>query len=1410
MGQSSPTNDIGNVRYNTRTRINIECNEIDSNINPQDYSQTLISMINGRKVQTYLDTGSGASLIRHDTLIELTKDCPVIIDNPRISLVTVTGEPLTSSGSVELTISLGKVHMKHDFQVIPPGGRMKPLLLGLDFLSKYDISMHFKHGHILCQNNKVSFLRKHELVPPPCKVSLIDTITLSPRSETIATARLHINSLDSAGEQFSNFDSIFEAGTLSINSVQIAHNVSRATNNEVPVNIANVSDSPVELKEGTVIGKLYPCANIPVGDFYLLESEGESKSTDCANTPEVDYYSLESEGENKRPTMPPVDLSHAVLSEEQLEQVKSLLIEYSDVFATEDRAYGKTDLIQHSINTGDNPPVKHRAYRNSPKIREEINKKCSELLDQGLIEPSDSPWASPVIMVKKKPVGNEPATYRMVLDYRSLNKATLKDSHPVPSLEETIEALGGNQYFSVMDLSAGYHQIPMNPDHRFKTAFTTGTDLYEWTRCPMGLCNAGQTFQRLMEKIFRGLRWSSVVCYMDDIACFAKTFQEKLANLKEVFKRLRDAGLKLSPKKCNFFCTEVNFLGHVVSGKGVSPDPRNIQKVKDWPRPKTQTQVRGFCSLASYYRKFVKGFSEIAAPLNKLTQKEQPFIWDESCESAFHTLKDALTSSPIVAHPDFSMPWLLYCDASLNSIGSVLAQKDTAGREHVIAYFSSSLSKTERKWSTFDREFYAIVKSVRRFRHYLRDSHFTIITDHRPLLPLRKLDLNSDPTGKRTRWALELDPLDFNVIHKSGSKHLNADSLSRYPHPENDVDTNLSVNMVSTIEEARQEQTHAQVNNQSTLSQTSKHHPPTSQSFVRTNHLTQSDNCTNNNNQSGQNTIGENDILCCHSSELLDMQKKDVNIQIAVSWLNDDLKPRFPRSNDQYLLGLWKQRANLRLNDAGLFCRECPTSCQDDAKLQVIIPESYIPQVLHHLHGTPLSGHTSSQTALHLASQHCYWPRMTDDIHEYCTLCESCQKHSNPVPKLKAPLRPIQKPRRSHIAIDITDMPTTPSGLCCILTVTDLFSKYIELYPMSDHTVMSVSKALFDQYIPNHGLPISVHSDRGAVFESQVFQHLMKLCGVTKTRTTSYRPNCNGQTERVHRTIKDHLTRCLQEHGLSPQSWTEVLGQIKLCYNSTMHSSTGFSPYFLEKGEEPLLPIHLLLSHSHVNSVALPRDHQQYVSDLQSRMHAAYKLVQAHSSHCKRLQAHYYDRTIRFNPYETHDLVMLKNERRNTKLTPKWLGPFRIMDRTSDGRNYRIVNASNPSARLMTVHYDKLKPYYVSQLAKQPSRYLMPNARLPLPTLTPQPHSVVKPPTTTITIPTTPTPSRPTSPAFSDLPFDQQSTLTSPPSTPTPDTSYGTLPNLDDVPGNALPPTSSGRQRQLPAKFNDFIMYTDE
>ncbi|KAI8506729.1 hypothetical protein Bbelb_151700 [Branchiostoma belcheri] len=360
------------------------------------------------------------------------------------------------------------------------------------------------------------------------------------------------------------------------------------------------------------------------------------------------------------------------------------------------------------------------------------------VLEQDVIEPSTSPWASPVVIVTKKD-----GTPRFCVDFRKLNSVTVPDAHPLPRIDDTIDALAGSYYFSTLDMKSAYWQVPVHPADRHKTAFCTAEGLWQFKVLPFGLSNSAATYQRLVQLILAGVGWDVCLAYLDDIIVFTPTFDEHLHTLQEVFTRLRQAGLKLHPAKCRFAQKEVTFLGHVVSRRGVAPDPDNIAKVQGWPTPSNQTDIRSFLGLASFYRKFVPAFATVAEPLVRLTDKHHNFQWNPACQSAFDTLKHQLTSPPILAFPDFTREFTLATDASNTGIGAVLTQEHGTTRR-VVAYASKTLSRSQRRWCTYDQEFWAAVWAVRHFRPYLYGHNFTLLTDHRPLLSCGKSHLEME------------------------------------------------------------------------------------------------------------------------------------------------------------------------------------------------------------------------------------------------------------------------------------------------------------------------------------------------------------------------------------------------------------------------------------------------------------------------------------------------------------------------------------------------------------------------------------------------------------------------------------------------------------------------------------------
>ena len=341
-----------------------------------------------------------------------------------------------------------------------------------------------------------------------------------------------------------------------------------------------------------------------------------------------------------------------------------------------------------------------------------------------------------------------------------------------------MEALKGAKYFSTLDLKSGYWQVPIKEEHRSKTAFRTSSgQLYEFNRLPFGLCNAPATFSRLMDNVLSGLSWEVCLYYLDDIIIFSRGWQEHLDRLRMVFSRLREANLRLGPRKCTLARSSVTFLGHHVPEEGLRPDPRLLDSIRKIPIPTTVTQVRSFLGLVGYYRRFIKGFLKIAAPLNHLLEKNRPFKWDDECTRAYQELKALLLQEPVVAYPDFTVPFRLYTDASNIGLGAILAQQQ-GGRERIICCASRTLNKAEQNYSATKKECLAVVWGIKNFRNYLIANHFKVYTDHYSLQWLRAM---KNESALLHRWAAQLEDYDFEILHRPGKNQGHVDALSRLP-----------------------------------------------------------------------------------------------------------------------------------------------------------------------------------------------------------------------------------------------------------------------------------------------------------------------------------------------------------------------------------------------------------------------------------------------------------------------------------------------------------------------------------------------------------------------------------------------------------------------------------------------------
>ena len=471
--------------------------------------------------------------------------------------------------------------------------------------------------------------------------------------------------------------------------------------------------------------------------------------------------------------------------DENANRIVKLINENSKLFADKMSELGMATAIKHRIDTGTSPPVNMPLRRTPNKLKMTVRSQIDEMESHNIIRESTSPYAAPVVMVKKKS-----GEMRFCIDYRKLNQVTIKDRYPLPRIDDTIDALHGAKFFSTLDLFSGYWQIEIEESDKHKTAFICKYGQYEFNRMPFGLTNAPSTFQRLMNNILKPVLYESALVYLDNIIIFSKTIEEHIKHIETVFKLLARNGLKLKEKKCEFFKTKIDYLGHVVSADGVAPDDKKIQSILNYPEPRNQKELSSFLGLASYYRKFVRAFAELAHPLTALTRKNVAWEWGDGQKDAFNRIKCCLMSKPILRYPDFTRDFIVYTDASGYGIGAVLAQMqrppqtaDPEGSddvEVVIAYTSKHLDDRQSKWSTTEKEAYAIVHALDVFKPYLYGTKFTVYTDHKPLEWLMS---KSEPAGRLARWALKIQEFNIEIGYRAGKQNQNADSLSRIPLP---------------------------------------------------------------------------------------------------------------------------------------------------------------------------------------------------------------------------------------------------------------------------------------------------------------------------------------------------------------------------------------------------------------------------------------------------------------------------------------------------------------------------------------------------------------------------------------------------------------------------------------------------
>ncbi|UYV72084.1 hypothetical protein LAZ67_9001766 [Cordylochernes scorpioides] len=630
--------------------------------------------INGRHVEALIDTGASYSVISANFRESLKV---VMIKNTNITLKVANNRFVSPLGECLLRVGINEFQRTAEFLVLPSCSH--DVILGWDFLES-------SSAIIDCGQSEISFSEMPNEDPSVARLYLASDDIIPPKSIKRGSRKLLLEK-----ELF-----------IPSSYVTIWHGrVTNFSKNQIPI------PSGMCLAQFIKIQPQEICPIVEANENYVSKGvESTYKMSSIENLTNIDNaerpVGMENISSCISPELPP---SHKI---ELLELLERFLELFNPITKSESEL-----ITKHKIATGDARPLKRRPYRVSPSERNVIHEEVDRMMEIRVVQPSKSPWASPVVLVRKRD-----RSVRFCVDYRGLDEVTKKDVYPLPRVDDALDCLKGAKIYSTMDLKSGYWQISVDESDREKTAFITPDGLFEFKVMPFGLCNAPATFERMMDGLLKGLRWTICLCYLDDVVVFADNFSDHLARIEAVLNCFKKVGLRLNPSKCSFGASKIKILGHQVDQNGIRPDDEKIKAITEFPAPNNLQQVRSFLGLSSYYRRFIRNYADIARPLNALLSKGTKFEWNTAQEGAFRKLKIALTSKLVLGHFDDDAPTELHTDARRYGIGAMLAQKQGSD-EKVIVYASRTLLRAEQNYSTTERECLAIIWAIGKFRPYL-------------------------------------------------------------------------------------------------------------------------------------------------------------------------------------------------------------------------------------------------------------------------------------------------------------------------------------------------------------------------------------------------------------------------------------------------------------------------------------------------------------------------------------------------------------------------------------------------------------------------------------------------------------------------------------------------------------------
>lgn len=1041
-------------------------------------------------------------------------------------------------------------------------------LIGLDILQQLSMKLDFGNSVLEVNSNLIPIHFK-----PNLKSKSYD---VKPRTKIIAKIPVDVE----------EGDILIEEIPISQDLV-ISGGIYKCKNYYSPLEVSNISDSEQSFTIEQPIKAQLLLSNYSESHNFYISCDRSSK-----NNSHIKQFS------------DALRLSH--LNSEERSSILTLCNQFQDIFFQNDQNLSFTNQVKHQIKTSDDVPIYSKSYRYPYIHKNEVERQISEMLDQGIIRPSFSPWSSPIWIVPKKLDASGKQKWRLVIDYRKVNEKTINDKYPIPNISDILDKLGRANYFTTLDLASGFHQIEIHPDDVEKTAFTVEHGHYEFVRMPFGLKNAPSTFQRVMDNVLQGLQGKVCLVYMDDIIIFSTSLQEHISNIKLVFERLRQANLKVQLDKSEFLHKEVSFLGHVITPEGVKPNPQKIHAVKNFPIPKTQKQIKTFLGLLGYYRKFINNFANLTKPLTNCLRKGNKVELNSTYVKCFEQCKDLLCNDPILQYPDFERPFNLTTDASNFALGAILSQ-GPIGSDLPVCFASRTLSETEQRYSTIEKELLAIVWATKYFRPYLYGNKFKIITDHKPLTWLFSL---KEPNSKLVRWRLKLEEFDYEIVYKKGLQNTNADALSRA-----EIYVSETSNSQDTVHSGEEnlgdgipisERSLNEFSIRLIFQKTDLRYNPRDMSKIVF-------------NSKKQITIRRNDL-----------DKEDV----IIDKLRTHLVPKTT-------IGVFADDNIFKLIQS-TFSKYFSTSTSKLVRCKVLLKDiediDTQEQLIMDYHNK--SVHRGiNETVSHLKRDY-FFPKMKEIATRLINNCKICGLNK-------------YERQNTHVKFSITETPRKPLEIVHIdiysihkqvfLTVLDKFSKFASVYMIPARNSLNLVNSL-THFFSHHGIPKKIISDNGQEFTSSVFQDFLKLHNIQNHFTSAKNSTGNAPVERFHSTLTELIRIIYSQNKNKPIEI--IVNEAVLAYNNSIHSVTKLTPFELLSGhiDSALFP---QITHAHPNNDFVQQRKEVYdqIADLIHRRSLAYKKNTINKRNENKVEP----------PEYQLNQEILEAENRRNKLAPKFM-----------------------------------------------------------------------------------------------------------------------------------------------------------